>query len=140
MLEVHITKNVTWTEEIPFTTEKTQSSDYAYGTTHTVQEGENGVRTITAQNVYDTEGNLLSQTITSSEVTKEPVTREIVVGTKLPSGSVAPGGQRHLHLACTQVYRLLALVFQQPQGRGHQRAGGHPHLRLCQRCRHQGRL
>ena len=83
MLEVHITKNVTWTEEIPFTTEKTQSSDYAYGTTHTVQEGENGVRTITAQNVYDTEGNLLSQTITSSEVTKEPVTREIVVGTKI---------------------------------------------------------
>ena len=88
MLEVHITKNVTWTEEIPFTTEKTQSSEYAYGTTHTVQQGENGVRTITAQNVYDTQGNLLSQTITSSEVTKEPVTQKIVVGTKLPSGSV----------------------------------------------------
>ena len=92
MLEVHITKNVTWTEEIPFTTEKTQSSDYAYGTTHTVQQGENGVRTITAQNVYDTQGNLLSQTITSSEVTKEPVTQKIVVGTKLPSGSVAQVG------------------------------------------------
>lgn len=92
MLEVQITRTVTWTEEIPFSTEKTQSSEYAFGTTHTVQEGENGVRTITAQNVYDTEGNLLEQTIVSSEVTKEPVNREIVVGTKLPSGSVAQVG------------------------------------------------
>lgn len=92
MLEVQITRTVTWTEEIPFSTEKTQSSEYAFGTTHTVQEGENGIRTITAQNVYDTEGNLLEQTIISSEVTKEPVNREIVVGTKLPSGSVAQVG------------------------------------------------
>ena len=92
MLEVQITRTVTWTEEIPFSTQKTQSSEYAFGTTHTVQEGENGIRTITAENVYDTEGNLLEQTIVSSEVTKEPVNREIVVGTKLPSGSVAQVG------------------------------------------------
>ena len=92
MLEVQITKTVTWTEEIPFTTQKTQSSEYAFGTTHVVQEGENGIRTITAQNVYSTDGTLLEQTITSSEITKEPVTKEIVVGTKLPSGSVAQVG------------------------------------------------
>ena len=75
MLEVQITRTVTWTEEIPFSTQKTQSSEYAFGTTHTVQEGENGIRTITAENVYDTEGNLLEQTIVSSEVTKAPVNR-----------------------------------------------------------------
>ena len=92
MLEVQITRTVTWTEEIPFSTKQTQSSDYAFGTTRTVQEGENGVRTITAQNVYATDGTMLSQTILSSEVTKAPVDREIVVGTKLPSGSVAQVG------------------------------------------------
>ena len=92
MLEVQIARTVTWTEEIPFSTKQTQSSEYAFGTTQTVQEGEPGVRTITAQNLYDTEGNLLEQTILSSEITKEPVNREIVVGTKLPSGSVAQVG------------------------------------------------
>ena len=92
MLEVQITRTVTWTEEIPFSTKQTQSSDYSFGTTRTVQEGENGVRTITAQNLYATDGTLLNQTIVSSEVTKEPVEREIVVGTKLPSGSVAQVG------------------------------------------------
>ena len=92
MLEVQITRTVTWTEEIPFSTKQTQSSDYAFGTPRTVQEGENGVRTITAQNVYATDGTMLSQTILSSEVTKAPVDREIVVGTKLPSGSVAQVG------------------------------------------------
>ena len=92
MLEVQITRTVSWTEEIPFSTKQTQSSEYAFGTTRTVQEGENGVRTITAQNLYDTDGNLLNQTILSSEITKEPVDREIVVGTRLPSGSVAQVG------------------------------------------------
>ena len=92
MLEVQITRTVTWNDDIPFTTKQTQSSEYSFGTTRTVQEGENGVRTITAQNLYDTDGNLLQQTIISSQVTKEPVQREIVVGTKLPSGSVAQVG------------------------------------------------
>ena len=92
MLEVQITRTVSWTEEVPFSTKQTQSSDYAFGTTRTVQEGENGVRTITAENVYATDGTMLSQTILSSEITKEPVDREIVVGTKLPSGSVAQVG------------------------------------------------
>ena len=92
MLEVQITRTVSWTEEIPFATKQTQSSEYSFGTTRTVQEGESGVRTITAENLYATDGTLLSQTILRSEVTKEPVDREIVVGTKLPSGSVAQVG------------------------------------------------
>ena len=52
------------------------------------------------------------------------------MGTKLPSGSVGPGGQRHLHLAGAQVYLLLPLVFQQPQGRGHLRPRRHPRFTL----------
>ncbi len=92
MLEVQIARIVTWTEEIAFSTVQTQSSEYSFGTTHVVQEGEPGIRSITAQNIYDTEGHLLEQTILSSEVVKEPVNREVVTGTRLSSGSVAQVG------------------------------------------------
>ena len=51
-----------------------------------------------------------------------------------------PGGQRHLHLAGAPVYRVFTVVFQQSQGRGHPRPGGHPHLRIGQRRGDQGRL
>ena len=92
VLEIRITRTVTWEEEIPFTTEKSSSSDYAFGTTKTIQEGEPGIRSITAQNVYDENGVLLEQQILSSEVVKEAVHRKIVTGTKLPSGIVAQVG------------------------------------------------
>ena len=81
-LEVRITKIETWQEEIPYTTETTKSNEYNVGTKKTVQEGEKGIRSITAQRVYDTNGNQLSQQILSTEVIKEPVTEKIVVGTK----------------------------------------------------------
>ena len=81
-LEVRITKIETWQEEIPYTTETTKSNEYNVGTKKTVQEGEKGIRSITAQRVYDTNGNQLSQQILSTEVLKEPVTEKIVVGTK----------------------------------------------------------
>ncbi len=92
MLEVRVTKVVTWEEEIPYTTERSSSSDYAFGTVQTVQEGENGLRSITAREVYDADGVLLEQTILSSEVVREAVPEQIVTGTKLPSGSVAQVG------------------------------------------------
>ena len=81
-LEVRITKIETWQEEIPYTTETTKSNEYNVGTKKTVQEGEKGIRSITAQRVYDTNGNQLSQQILSTEVLKEPVTEKIVEGTK----------------------------------------------------------
>ncbi len=92
VLEVQITRTETVTEEIPFSTERTSSSEYAFGTTRTIQEGEPGIRSITYQNVYNTDGELLEQAIVSSEVVKEPVSRQIVTGTRLPSGSVAQVG------------------------------------------------
>ena len=81
-LEVRITKIETWQEEIPYTTETTKSNEYNVGTKKTTQTGENGIRSVTAQRVYDTNGNQLSQQILSTEVIKEPVTEKIVVGTK----------------------------------------------------------
>ena len=82
LLEVRITKVETREEEIPFSTETTQSNEYTKGTTKTLQEGENGLRRVTMQNVYDTNGTLLEQTILSTETIKEPVTKKVVVGTK----------------------------------------------------------
>jgi murein DD-endopeptidase MepM/ murein hydrolase activator NlpD len=92
VLEVHISRTVTWQEEIPYTTEKSTSSSYNYGTTKTIQEGENGIRSVTAEDVYDTEGNLLERTIVRTEVVKEPVTEKIVTGTKVVGGSTSTLG------------------------------------------------
>ena len=82
MLEVRITKIETWQEEIPYASETTKSNEYNVGTKKTTQAGENGIRSVTAQRVYDTNGTQLSQQILSTEVIKEPVTEKIVVGTK----------------------------------------------------------
>ena len=81
-LEVRITKIETWEEEIPYTTETTKSDEYTVGTKKVTQTGEKGVRSVTAQRVYDTNGNQLSQQILSTEVVKEPVTEKVTVGTK----------------------------------------------------------
>ena len=81
-LEVRITKIETWQEEIPYTTETSKSNEYNVGTKKTTQTGENGIRSVTAQRVYDTNGTQLSQQILSTEVVKEPVTEKIVIGTK----------------------------------------------------------
>lgn len=81
-LEVRITKIEVRQEEIPFSTETTQSNEYTKGTTKTLQEGENGLRNVTLKNVYDTNGALVEQTVLSTETVKEPVTKKVVVGTK----------------------------------------------------------
>ncbi len=87
MLEVRITKIEVKQEEIPFSTETTQSNEYNKGTTKTLQEGENGLRNVTMKNVYDTNGNLVEQTILSTETVKEPVNKKVVVGTKKVTSS-----------------------------------------------------
>lgn len=87
MLEVRITKIEVKQEEIPYTTETTQSNEYTKGTTKTLQEGENGLRNVTMKNVYNTEGALVEQTVLSTETVKEPVTKKVVVGTKKATNS-----------------------------------------------------
>ena len=88
-LEVRITKIETRQEEIPFTTETTQSNEYTKGTTKTLQEGENGLRLVTLQNDYDTNGTLLEQTIVSTQTLKEAVPKKVVVGTKKATNKTA---------------------------------------------------
>ena len=88
-LEVRITKIETRQEEIPFTTETTQSNEYTKGTTKTLQEGENGLRLVTLQNVYDANGTLLEQTVVSTQTLKEAVPKKVVVGTKKVTNKTA---------------------------------------------------
>ena len=91
-LEVRITKIETRQEEIPYSTETTESKDLNKGVTRTTQEGENGLRNVTMRNVYDTNGTLLEQTILSTETIKEPVNKKVVVGTKKAS----TGGAKYI--------------------------------------------
>ena len=87
MLEVRITKIEVKQEEIPYTTETTQSNELTKGTTKVTQEGENGLRNVTLQNVYDTNGTLLEQTVLSTEIIKEAVPKKVTVGTKKVTNS-----------------------------------------------------
>ena len=86
-LEVRITKVETREEEIAYATETTKSNEYDKGTTKVLQEGENGLRRVTLQNVYDTNNTLIEQTVLSSEVVKQPVNKKVVEGTKKTSTS-----------------------------------------------------
>ena len=87
MLEVRITKIEVKQEEIPYTTETTESKELTKGTTKVTQEGENGLRNVTLQNVYDTNGTLLEQTVLSTEIIKEAVPKKVTVGTKKVTSS-----------------------------------------------------
>ena len=132
-LEVRITKIETWQEEIPYTSETTKSKEYNVGTKKTTQAGENGIRSVTAQRVYDTNGTQLSQQILSTEVIKEPVTEKIVVGTKKVTTSTS-------YITGSGQFIWPVPGYRQPQGRGYLRRRRYAHLRFGRRHRHQGRL
>ena len=143
LLEVRITKVETREEEIPFSTETTQSNEYTKGTTKTLQEGENGLRRVTMQNVYDTNGVLLEQTILSTETIREPVNKKVVVGTKkvTKNGAAAYiGGSGQFIWPVPGLPQLLALVWQRPQGRGYLCLCRYAHLCIGGRHCDQGRL
>lgn len=92
VLQVQIVRTVTRQEEIPYTTHTTKSDEYSYGTTKVVQEGQNGLKDVTEEITYDTAGNVLSTVFVSETILSEPVTKEVVQGTKLPDGSVGTYG------------------------------------------------
>lgn len=89
LLEVRITKVETTEEEIPYATETTKSSEYTVGTRKVTQEGVNGLRRVTTQTVYDTNGMALEQTILNTEVIKEAVNEQVVVGSKKVTAGTA---------------------------------------------------
>jgi len=88
-LEVKTIDRITYQVAIPFETNETTSEDYSYGTTKTVQEGVDGVKEITAD-VTTVGGIETHRDIIEETVLQEPVTKEVVKGTRLPNGSIAP--------------------------------------------------
>lgn len=65
--------------EIPFKTEKINTKDIPYGDTEVSQEGVLGVRTKQIRKVYE-DGKLISETVLSEEITREPVKEIVKVG------------------------------------------------------------
>lgn len=85
-LSVRVTKEITYTEDIPYETEITEDASKNKGYSETVQEGEKGSKEVTASVEYV--NNIEeSREILSSTVTKEPVTEKIVKGTKVETVS-----------------------------------------------------
>ena len=92
VLQVQIVRTVTRQEEIPYSTETTKSSEYAFGTTKVLQNGVNGLKEVTEDITYDTDGNVLNTVFVNETVLSEPVTKKVVQGTKLPDGQIGTYG------------------------------------------------
>lgn len=80
-------KNTTVTESIPFETIKQNDSSLAKGQTKVVQEGKNGVKSVTYKETYEN-SKLASKEVVSSNVTQQPINKIIKVGTKEASENV----------------------------------------------------
>ncbi len=84
-MEITITKveykNATTVEKIPFETIETYTDELAEGKTKVIVKGVEGeITTVTKQKLVD--GKVTEEELVSTEVTKEPVNEEVLVGTK----------------------------------------------------------
>lgn len=68
-------------EPLPYSTNKTNSNEILLGKTKTVTKGKEGVKRITALVTY-LDGVEIERVITDTQVVAEPVTEEVLVGTK----------------------------------------------------------
>ena len=73
------------TEPVPYKTERKNDGTLEKGKTRVQQKGKVGVRTVVTRVEY-TDGEITSQTVVRDEVTVEPVTEIIAVGTKAVYG------------------------------------------------------
>ncbi|MGI6191967.1 MAG: G5 domain-containing protein [Christensenellales bacterium] len=78
----------TETKTIKHKTEKKKDSTLEKGKTKTKQQGKNGTETLVYEEVYE-DGKLVSSTLVSQEVTEEPVTEILLVGTKVVDKAVS---------------------------------------------------
>ncbi len=90
-LRVQVVRTVQYTETIDYTTKKVEDSSQYIGYQSVRTEGQEGERLVTAEVTY-LDGLEQSRTILSSEVTKEPVEKVIVVGSKKVNPSVSAQG------------------------------------------------
>lgn len=72
--------------EIPYETVTTRSEDYRWGSVQTVQTGQAGSAQVTVD--YITENGVTTEEIVESVTLTEPVTEQIVIGSRMPAGSL----------------------------------------------------
>lgn len=83
LLSVKVTKKITYEESIPYTTNTKTSDSYSTSYSKVTQEGEEGVRQVSAEATYVDGVEVVDErVILSTTVVKEPVAKEITVGTK----------------------------------------------------------
>lgn len=84
-------KDVTTTEDIPYDTVTKKDSSMNAGTKSVTTKGQNGVKTIvTRQKLCD--GDVVESNVTSSDVTQQPVSEVVVVGTRSLGSAYASVG------------------------------------------------
>lgn len=88
-LGIKIVKTVKYTEDIAFDTVKIEDSSMYKTQTKVKTAGVTGKKAITAEVTY-IDGAQVSKKIISEKVTREPVTKEIYVGTKALPASTSP--------------------------------------------------
>lgn len=81
-LPVQVTREVTYTVEIPYSTSTYSSSSLWEGTQQVTTAGVNGEKQVTADISY-VDGVEVSRVILEETVTREPVTCQVAVGTKV---------------------------------------------------------
>jgi len=86
-LTVKNTLTVTSTESVPYETEYVYSADYWEGTRIVLRNGSEGIYEVVSNNVY-VNGQASSTALVSRTKIKDPVTRQILIGTK----TIAPSG------------------------------------------------
>lgn len=86
-LNVTSTRREVYTEETPYPTNKTYSDKYYNTYSKVTKAGVPGEQIVTALVTYE-DGMPVSRQVLAAEVTKEPVAREMIVGTKNPIYSV----------------------------------------------------
>lgn len=91
LLKVKVVQRETETVAIPFTTEKSESDEYDFGKTVTVQEGQDGSEDVTYE-ITMIDGQVTDRQAVAYNVLQEPVTEILVTGTKLKNGMVAKVG------------------------------------------------
>lgn len=90
-LKVKVITRRTYTEAIPYQTEKRTSDQYDFGKKVVLQAGQTGEQEVT-QDITYIDGQIASADIVNVTVRSEPVTEIVVTGTKIAAGMYANPG------------------------------------------------
>jgi len=91
LLKVKVVIRHSYPQDIPYETQSSESSEYDFGKTVVVQEGEVGLQEITQDDTY-IDNVLLDSAVVNINVVKQPVPRVIIKGTRLKDNMVAKIG------------------------------------------------